>query len=158
MQVIRAVRYLTVVGASVVVLSFPLRWAVVPSPTGTPSGTNPPAILFLGLALLILALVPATTQLARVLPVILVGSSVVAVFVILWTSVETVLQVVRLQEASLGPGPVLAVIGAALFIIGSIAFIQVIAAEEAEIRTYRVTGIQDSTSRSSDVPSDQRTQ
>ncbi|MGF1505377.1 MAG: hypothetical protein ACFB51_09680 [Anaerolineae bacterium] len=142
MQVLKAVRYLAIVGAGVIVFSYPLRWAVFSSVTGVVTGTHPPAILFLGLALLILSLIPATPQFARIIPVVLVGASIVAVFIILWTGIETVLQIVQNSEIALGPGPIVAIVGVALFVVGAIAEIQVIdpALDDEAAKPYRITG------------------
>jgi hypothetical protein len=128
---LKLVQRFSVVGAILMLLSFMLRWVVGEAP-GDSTRTGPLAVMILGVALLLLSLFPDNKRLRNVLIVVTLLASIAALVVTLWSLMQTAYQVARWPDVRLGVGPVVALAGSMLFIMGSVAFIQRIATERSQ--------------------------
>ncbi len=145
MFMLKIIRRLTVVGAIIVVLSYMLKWVEVQTALAATS-IRPISILILGITLLILSFFPTKGQWRGASKVMLVAGSLAALVVTLWALTEAILQNSLLPYNQLGPGPVIAVIGTVMFIIGSVGHLQKTTGEGMENHgepSYRVVGLED---------------
>nr|MBN1228195.1 hypothetical protein [Anaerolineae bacterium] len=143
---LKIIRRLTVIGAFVVMLSYMLKWVEVQT-AQIVTGIRPISILILGVTLLILSFFPTKGHWRGASKVMLVAGSLAAIVVSLWALTEAILQKSLLPYNQLGPGPVVALIGTVMFVIGSLGHLQKTTEDERyhEEPTYRVVGLEDQT-------------
>lgn len=144
MFMLKIIRRLTVIGAIVVMLSYMLKWVEVQTP-GAITSIRPISILILGVTLLILSFFPTKGQWRSASKVMLVAGSLAALVVTLWAMTEAILQKSLLPYNQLGPGPVVALIGMVMFVIGSLGHLQKTTEDEVQYEepSYRVVGLED---------------
>lgn len=142
MNLAKLVRYLTVVGALLITLSFLMEWIVVVD--GSYLVERPLGVFIIGLALLAESIIPVSEKARKVMPALLVFSGVVAFFVVLWAALYTALRMVSGPVVALGPGPLIALAGLALFVVGVVGSIQVIThdSQGSDDINYRIIGLE----------------
>ncbi len=125
MSILKVIRRFTIVGAAVVVFSFILRWEVIiGSASGIASGGRPVPVLIIGLALFLLSVLPAVPKWYKLYTVVLLTSAGLALVVILWAILTTVMTITRTNLVEFGPGPIIAIIGIIIYIAGALVFLQ----------------------------------
>lgn len=144
MLIARVLRPLSAIGAVVILASCVLNWAVVTTPGGLSTGTAPPlSVPILGVALLILSFFPVTGRWRSVLSGVLLFASVVAVLVTLWALAQTIFQATQLPMTRLGAGPLVALVGAVVFIVGAVVKTQGLPGDEEQAPQYKVIGLEE---------------
>jgi hypothetical protein len=117
-------------------LSSILRWGVVRAPDFV-SGTPPPlAVPILGIALVLLAVLPTTGRWRGILALGLLGA-VASISVSLVAMVLTLRDAAQIPEMRLGPGPFAALFGAMVFIAGTLLVLQY-ETQAGPTRTYTI--------------------
>ena len=116
------VRRLTLVGGILVFSSYPMHW--VSSVTG--SLFRPFSVLILAAALVAISLLPEDRSQRQIRVVIYLSLSVTAIVITFWSLMQTIFILTHNDNAQLGPGAAIAMIGSLSFVFGSIAVIQII--------------------------------
>ena len=156
----KVIRRLPLVGAVMLLISSVLRWGVVEAPdlvTGTPP---PLAVPILGVALVLLAMLPTSGGWRGILALGLLGA-VASISVSLVAMALTLRDAAEIIEMRLGIGPFVALLGAMVFIGGTLLILQyetrtgaepsytIVASEHPEIE---VSVEADSSPRGSNAP------
>ncbi|GEM_PF-4168972 len=144
MLIARVLRPLPAIGAVIILASCVLNWVVVTTPGGLSTGTAPPlSVPILGVALLILSFFPVVGRWRGVLSGVLLVASMAAVLITLWALAQTIFQATQLPMTRLGAGPLVALIGAVVFIVGAVIKTQGVPGEEEQVPRYKVIGLED---------------
>ena len=143
MRLLRYLRWLTVVGALILTVSTLLQWVTVTDPTSGQVTTTarPVALPMVGIALLLLAYVPADERWHRSIAIAQVLFGGVTGIIVLWLLLAAVIKHLNEGTAQLGPGPPVAFLGASIYVMGAFTFLQASVSEGVVKARYRLVGV-----------------